>query len=229
MVQMELLEPGEAEERVQEVVDRILTRQSGNGSFGQWSAGGFDVWLDAYVTESLLRAEAHGANVPDVAMRMALDNLRNNLARAGSMRDGAAGYAYAFHVLAQAGEAAIGDLRYHADVLAERFDTPLAAAHLGAALAVYGERGRAEVMFAQAERLALAESEDVGWRADYGTRLRDRAGVLALATEAGSTAVDRERLTTLVSAGLTDRYRSTQEAAWCSGRPWPWAPKPRWN
>ena len=214
MVQMELLEPGEAEERVQEVVDRILTRQSGNGSFGQWSAGGFDVWLDAYVTESLLRAEAHGANVPDVAMRMALDNLRNNLARAGSMRDGAAGYAYAFHVLAQAGEAAIGDLRYHADVLAERFDTPLAAAHLGAALAVYGERGRAEVMFAQAERLALAESEDVGWRADYGTRLRDRAGVLALATEAGSTAVDLGRLTTLVSAGITDRYRSTQEAAW---------------
>ena len=214
VIDMGLVQRGDLAARVQELVDRLLTRQAGNGSFGQWYPGGFDVWLDAYATEALLRAEAHGAVVPAAAIRTALDNLRNQLARAGSMSDGAAGYAYAFYVLAQAGEAAIGDLRYHADVLPERFDTPLAAAQLGAALAAYGERGRSETMFAQAERLALANAEDNSWRADFGTRLRDRAGVLALATEAGSGAVDRGRLTGLVATELGSGYRSSQEAAW---------------
>lgn len=214
VTQLNLLSSAEIAERVQQTVDRLLTRQAGNGSFGQWYSGGHDVWLDAYVTEALLRAEAHGAAVPEAAIRRALDNLRNRLARAGSMQDGASGYAYAFYVLAQAGEAAIGDLRYHADALAERFDTPLAAAQLGAALAIYGERERSEAMFYQAETMALAKSQDTSWRADYGTRLRDRAGLLALAAEVGSATVDRAQLVGLVASGLASGYRSNQEAAW---------------
>ncbi len=214
VVELGLVEVDELSERLQRTVDRLLTRQAANGSFGLWYAGGFDVWLDAYVTEALLAAEAHGAVVPEGTIRMALDNLRNRLARAGSMQDGAAGYAYAYYVLAQAGEAAIGDLRYHADVRAEAFDTPLAAAHLGAALALYGERSRSEAMFERAEQLALAETDESTWRADFGTELRDRAALLALAAEAGSAAVDRDRLVGLITADLAKRYLSTQEAAW---------------
>ena len=98
--------------------------------------------------------------------------------------------------------------------LAERFDTPLAAAHLGAALAAYGERERAEAMFAQARALALAGAEPGGWRADYGSLLRDRAGLLALAVEAGSGVVDRVQLANLVAQGGPANRLSTQEAAW---------------
>ena len=130
------------------------------------------------------------------------------------MFDGASSYAYAFYVLARAGEAVIGDLRYYADVLPERFDTPLSAAHLAAALAAYGERERSEAMFARAQDLAFVKVEDVGWRADYGTTLRDQAGLLALATEANSSVVDRARLAALVAEGGPANHLSTQEATW---------------
>ena len=162
----------------------------------------------------LLRAEAQGARLPAHALPMALDNLRNRAARAGSLSDGAAGYAYAFYVLARAGEAAIGDLRYYADTVPERFETPLAAAQLGAALAAYGERARADAMFVRAHRLALAGAEPGGWRDDYGTLLRDRAGVLALAVEAGSGVVDRLQLASLLTRRAPAHHLSTQEAAW---------------
>jgi len=209
-----LMGAAEAKTRVQEGVDRILTRQASSGGSGLWSAGGFDLWLDAYVTAVLLRAEAYGAVVPPTALRLALDNLRNQVARAGSMFDGAASYAYAFYVLARAGEAVIGDLRYYADTLPESFDTPLAAAHLAAALAAYGERERSEAMFARAQLLALAGSATVEWRDDYGTDLRDRAGLLALAVEADSAVVDRARLVGLIAQGGPADSLSTQEATW---------------
>jgi len=208
------LSEAELRERVQAGVDRILTRQGRTGGFGAWSAGGLDPWLDAYATDVLLRAEAQGAAVPPQALRMALDNLRNHAAQAGSLRDGAASAAYAFYVLARAGEAAIGDLRYYADTLADRFDTPLAAAHLGAALAAYGERARADAMFARARDLALAGATAGGWRDDYGTVLRDRAGVLALAVEAGTGVVDRLQLAGLLARRGPVHHLSTQEAAW---------------
>jgi alpha-2-macroglobulin len=216
VVQLGLMSDAELNERVQTAIDRILTRQGRGGGFGPWGSEGFDLWLDAYVTDVLLRAEAHGASVPPTALRMALDNLRNHTAQAGSLFDGATAYAYAFYVLARAGEAAIGDLRYYADTLAERFDTPLAAAQLGAALAAYGERERSEAMFAQARDLtrAAGAGDPGGWRSDYGTALRDQAGLLALAAEAGSAAVDRLQLASLIARRGAMHTLSTQEAAW---------------
>jgi alpha-2-macroglobulin len=56
-------------------------------------------------------------------------------------------------VLAREGAAAMGDLRYFADVKGDAFDTPLAAGQLGAALAQYGDQARADAMFARAARL----------------------------------------------------------------------------
>lgn len=209
-----MLSEAELRERVQAGVERILHRQDRTGGFGPWSTDAYDPWLDAYATDVLLRAEAQGATVPPQALRMALDNLRNRAAQAGSLHEGATAYAYAFYVLARAGEAAIGDLRYYADTLADRFDTPLAAAHLGAALAAYGERARADAMFARARDLALAGAVPDGWRDDYGTVLRDRAGVLALAVEAGTGIVDRLQLANLLARRPPVHHLSTQEAAW---------------
>ena len=44
------------DQRIRDAIDRLLARQGSNGSFGLWSAGGDDVWLDAYVTDFLTRA-----------------------------------------------------------------------------------------------------------------------------------------------------------------------------
>lgn len=212
-IELGLVTEPEAQARIQSAIDRILTRQSRTGNFGLWGAGGYDLWLDSYVTDVLTRAADQGATVPDTALRMALDNLRNEVAQAGELYDNAAAIAYALYVLARAGEAAIGDLRYYADTLAEKFDTPLAAAQLGGALAAYGEQARADAMFRQAAALAQTNGAQ-GYRRDYGTGLRDRAGLLALASEAGSGAVDRVLLARQISQRGAVHELSTQEAAW---------------
>ena len=216
---MGLASPGQVEERIGQAVDRILTRQATNGAFGLWRAASGDFWLDAYVTDFLSRARAEGHEVNPLAFSMAVDNLRNRVNYApdfdASTNGGGEDVAYALMVLAREGTASMGDLRYYADVKGEDFATPLAAAQLGAALAMYGDQTRADAMFAIAGR-ALAKRHEVPeervFRADYGTDLRDTAGVLSLAVEAGSTALDRQALISRVVG--RDGPMSTQESAW---------------
>ncbi|SEQ17598.1 alpha-2-macroglobulin family protein [Thalassovita taeanensis] len=200
--------------RVGQAIDRILTRQANNGAFGLWRAEAGDFWLDAYVSDFLSRARAEGYAVPDLAFRLAMDNLRNRINYAPDFDTGGADVAYALMVLAREGAAAMGDLRYYSDVKGDAFDTPLAAAQLGAALASYGDPTRAEAMFSRAAHLMVPRmGEEAGlWRADYGSNLRDAAGVLSLAVEAGSAVVNREALIDRISA--TVRGLSTQESAW---------------
>ena len=42
---------------IRDAIARLLARQDSNGSFGLWAVGGEDVWLDAYVTDFLTRAQ----------------------------------------------------------------------------------------------------------------------------------------------------------------------------
>jgi alpha-2-macroglobulin len=195
-------------------IDRILTRQSANGGFGLWQAGSGDFWLDAYVTDFLSRARAGGHAVPDIAFRLAVDNLRNRVNYAPDFDSGGEDLAYALMVLAREGAANMGDLRYYADQKADALATPLAAAQLGAALALYGDQTRADRLFARAARMIEGQSsaEPPVWRADFGTNLRDTAGVLALAAEAGSNAVDMSALGQRIAA--VNRPFSPQEASW---------------
>ncbi|PQV55605.1 hypothetical protein LX70_03270 [Defluviimonas denitrificans] len=208
---------GDVSKRVTESISEILLNQSSNGAFGLWYPDTGDLWLDAYVTDFLSRARAQGYAVPDTAFRNALDNLRNQINYAPDFDDHGGPYAYALMVLAREGAAAIGDLRYYADVKSGAFDTPMAAAQLGAALASYGDQRRADAMFAKAAGLVAlhgAGEESRLWRADYGTRLRDATALLALASEAGSTAFDPDDLTNAVASGMIGQHLSTQEATW---------------
>lgn len=200
--------------RIGQSVEAILANQGAEGAFGLWQPGSGDPWLDAFATDVLSRARAQGYSVPDVAFRSALDNLRNQVNYAADFDRGGEALAYALMVLAREGAAAIGDLRYYADVKADAFATPTALAQLGAALAAYGDQTRADAMFARAGALLQAqagpETEQL-FRADYGTAYRDAAAVLALSAEAGSTAVDREALTDRIGQ---EGQLSTQEATW---------------
>ncbi|RGP38096.1 alpha-2-macroglobulin family protein [Pseudotabrizicola alkalilacus] len=205
--------------RIEQAVAEILTNQGAEGGFGLWSPGSGDLWLDAYVTDFLSRARAQGHAVPDLAFRRALDSLRAQVNYApdfdANSNGGGEALAYALMVLAREGAAAIGDLRYYADVKGDDFRTALAQAQLGAALASYGDQPRADAMFrrAGARVLALTATEtEQTFRADYGTNFRDAAAILTLAVESGTEAINQEALTIRISGNAATL--STQEATW---------------
>nr|HAQ95041.1 alpha-2-macroglobulin [Afipia sp.] len=204
------------DQRIKDAIDRLLARQGSNGSFGLWSAGGDDAWLDAYVTDFLTRAREKGFAVPDVLFKTALDRIRNSVVNAEEPeKDGGRDLAYGLYVLAKNGTAPIGDLRYLADTKLNNIATPIAKAQLAAALALVGDRGRAERVYAAAvNSLAPKPALEFG-RSDYGSSLRDAAALVSLSSEGNapkatiSLAVERVE----AARGLTP-YTSTQENAW---------------
>lgn len=206
----------EARGRVAQAIDRLVARQDSSGSFGLWGAGGGgDLWLDAYITDFMVRADAAGHDVPATALTLALDNLKNSLSYTQSeLRNGGVDVAYALLVLAQGGKAAIGDLRYYGNARLDDFKTPLAKAQIGAALMLYGETEDAELAFSAA--IAAPPSGGLpGYRFDYGSAVRDSAAVLTLAAEVGSqTASSPELVNRVSNAWTSGRRLSTQDQAW---------------
>lgn len=191
--------------RVQKAVNELLNRQSPDGAFGLWRVGDAYAtpWLGAYVTDFLYRAKAEGYAVPQEALDRAYASLAeiarvdrwylagyqtaapefkgNNDTREYLRRRSAA---YALYVLARAGQADLSDLRYFHDALLADTPSPLARAHIAAALAMMGDKARAHSAFEKA-------MQTVGWQNNgdyYQTPLRDVAGLVALAVEAGETA-----------------------------------------
>src|SRR4029077_21219670 len=115
-----------------------------NGSFGLWSVGGDDAWLDSYVTDFLTRARERGFEGPDAGFKLATDLLRNFVANVPEPgKDGGRDLAYALYVLARNGVAPVGDLRYIADVKLGDVATPIAKVQIAAALGLLGDRVRA--------------------------------------------------------------------------------------
>ncbi len=197
--------------RIQDAVTRLLDRQSPDGSFGLWTAsdGAATPWLGAYVVDFLQRAKAQGFIVPQAALDSAYNALRN-VARVGD--SGSVGYdftvyrwpgstdsdallrsrsaAYALYVLAHGRAADVSQLRYFHDARLRDEPSPLARAQIGAGLAFLGDQARAHDSFRQAEA-ALGYRNTGDW---YQSPVRDMAGVLALAAEAGEVdLVDRIR------------------------------------
>jgi hypothetical protein len=192
-------------------VAKLIDREALDGSFGLWRVGDGDAdpWLGAYVVDFLLQARADGAAVPDAALARALVAMRTvskpegfssvgyrmeigagpglsaaeAKTRTDRLRSRAA--AYALYDLAKAGQGDLARLRWFHDIGFSREPSPLARAQVGAALAAMGDRGRAHDSFVQAVR-ALGYRDPDDW---YQSPLRDLAGVIALAYEAGETGV----------------------------------------
>jgi len=206
----------EIEQRVKDAIINLLAKQSSTGGFGLWGPfDGTDLWLDSYVTDMLLRAKAEGYAVPEDALNQALDNLGNQVSYATDFDNGGEDVAYALYDLAKSGRAAIGDLRYYLEARLDNFGSPLAKAQLGAALALYGDTTRSATAFEAAVSDFKKRYNPARYRTDYGSRLRDIAGVLALAAEFKPAGVDIARLTEMLAEGRDNaRYTSTQEDAW---------------
>jgi alpha-2-macroglobulin len=204
------------DQRIKDAIERLLARQGSNGSFGLWSAGGDDAWLDAYVTDFLTRAREKGFVVPDLLFKNALDRIRNAVVNANEPeKDGGRDLAYGLYVLARNGAAPIGDLRYLADTKLNNLATPIAKSQLAAALALVGDRARAERVYAAAlDALNPKPVLEFG-RVDYGSALRDAAALVSLAGEGNAPRATMIGAVERVEAarGLTP-YTSTQENAW---------------
>jgi hypothetical protein len=207
----------DAEKKLHDAIEALLTRQDSNGSFGLWSVGGGDMWLNAYVTDFLTRARERNIAVPDTAFKLALGHLRNSAVNIGDVsKNGGTDLAYALYVLARNGAAPIGDLRYVADARLDALSTPIAKAQIAAALALVGDRARAERVYAAAlAAIAPQAPPDVGGREDYGSTLRDAAALVTLAVEGGAPRPTVEAAVQRVDAARASlRPTSTQENAW---------------
>jgi uncharacterized protein YfaS (alpha-2-macroglobulin family) len=205
-------------------VAKLLDREALDGSFGLWRVGDgeADAWLGAYVVDFLLEAKAHGATVPEDGLGRALQAMRLVSSPEGFNSVGYwRGYdyygpyeaiwrhenelrksraaAYALYDLAKAGQGDLARLRWFHDVGLKDDPSPLSRAHVGAALAAMGDKVRAHDSFQQAVS-ALGYKDDWDW---YQSPLRDLAGVIALAYEAGETGIARS---------LQDRLEDTVRA-----------------
>ncbi|MGP8231973.1 MAG: alpha-2-macroglobulin family protein [Methylovirgula sp.] len=205
-------------DRVNRAIAILLARQDSSGAFGLWSSdNASDEWLNAFVTDFLTRAREEGYDVPQQAFGQALERLRNFVANTSDVEAGqSAGLAYAVYVLARNGRPVMEDLRYLADARLSVFTTPLARAQIAAALALLGDRGRAAKVFAAAsDSLAQANDKDSLTRVDFGSRLRDGAGLLTLAVEGGANSAQIDKAAQVVeNARDAITYASTQEESW---------------
>ena len=212
-----LADEAEAKKRVQDAIYRVLSYQSSSGSFGLWGPGGGDLWLDAYVTDFLTRAREQGYQVPDQSLVQALESLQNTLGYTNNVRDQGNEIAYALYVLARNRKAAISDLRYYADTALKDFPTPLAKAHIAAALSLYGDQQRSRNIFVDSLQMSeQARIQKVSLaRSDYGSSLRDGAAVLALAAESRPVPPIVPPLADIVAKEWREKsYTSTQEQTW---------------
>ncbi|MDB5651366.1 MAG: alpha-2-macroglobulin, partial [Hyphomicrobiales bacterium] len=204
--------------RVNDSIARVLSRQDSDGAFGLWSTegAGNDLWLDSFVTDFLTRAREAGYAVPERSFDLAVTRLRNQVVNAGEVtREQGPAVAYAIYVLARNGRPIMGDLRYLTDTKLASFDTVLARAQLGAALSMLGDRTRSQTVFNSAATLLRQAQTSLVSRPDYGSRLRDSAGLMTLAAEAGA---DRSLISLAGIAVQQDRAAtrniSTQEMSW---------------
>ncbi|MGE0716158.1 MAG: MG2 domain-containing protein [Alphaproteobacteria bacterium] len=204
----------DAKDRIDAALRKLADLQQTDGSFGLWSVfDDSDPWLTAYVLDFFARARDQGHLVPDVALKNAADYLAAVVRRNPQTPRDMAAHAYAYYALARARAGDPGGARYFHDVYLNRLPTSLAMAQVGAALALYGDGARAATAFAAATA-APSPIAQVSYL-NYGSELRDRAGVLALAAEVG---VPIQRAATfaedIAQRFARQRWTSTQEKTW---------------
>ncbi len=145
-----------------------------------------DTWLDAYVTDFLTRARERGFAVPQTAFKQRAGPPAQHGANTTNVENGGMDLAYAAYVLARNGRPVMGDLRYLADTKIEDFAHPARTrSACCCARASLGDRGRAQKAFDAAVKALQAGRDKGDYRADYGSRLRDGAALLALSAETG--------------------------------------------
>jgi len=217
-------------EMLDKAIGRLAGMQAPNGGFSLWgNVSEYQYWLSAYVTNFLLDAREQGFTVPAEMEKKAVEFLLRGLQEgvaglprgplnynensvwndwryAGSGRFGV--LAYGGYVLARHGKAPLATLRQLHESM-EQAHSGLGLVHLGVALKLMGDEGRAKT--ALEAGLKKQRVNDYWW-GDYGTSLRDSALTYVLLQKHELNPDGRENLVTQVAAELEKkRYLSTQE------------------
>jgi len=226
------LKPYTREQRA-EMLDKAIARlgamQAPNGGFSLWgNVSEYQYWLSAYVGNFLLDAREQGFKVPDAMQKNTQDFLLKYLQEgAAGLPSGKlvykedkwqdyryAGYgrfgvlAYGAYVLARESKAPLSTLRQMFEVRAQAH-SGLALVHLGLALKLMGDEGRAQTALAE----GVNKGRDAGyWWGDYGSPLRDAALSYTLLERHKVKVEGQDRLIAVAAAELgANHYTSTQE------------------
>ncbi len=213
------------DQRIRDAIERLLARQGSNGSFGLWSVGGDDAWLDAYVTDFLTRARERGFAVPDTAFKLALDRLRNFVGNAPEPgKDGGARPRLcALRAGAQRRRRRSATCATSPTPSSPTSATPIAKAQIAAALAHAGRpRARRARLCRRGRRRSRRRRRSSIGRADYGSTLRDAAALVTLASEGGAPRPVITAARAAASKRRAQRGRPTprrrRTPGWCSPR-----------
>lgn len=168
--------------KVQKGIDRLMTMQKPNGGFGLWSnSSPEECWLTAYVCDFLISARDRGFEVPENALKKAVDRLNKYLRRpkviktrysADKQHTRLAVQAYSGYVLARLNKASLGTLRTLFDNHSRKSRSGLPLVHLGLALQLQGDAKRARKAFDQALSITRDRHHYYG---EYGSPIRDAA------------------------------------------------------
>jgi alpha-2-macroglobulin len=199
-------------DREQAAVDAVLAMQNPEGNFGMWGPGAdAEPWISVFALDFLTQAKAKNYVVPNEALRRG----GNWLKRAASTHSNDDNVrAYAFYLLARSGQVNVSDLRYFSDTRGAEWNTVIAAALTGAAAARVGDKSRAAYGFKRALDIAGKAQFATYPVGDYGSLLRDLAGAMALASEAGETGVIPAFMAKARSLNMGLNATTTQEKAW---------------
>ncbi len=199
--------------RVQRSLDRVLTMQRADGAFALWSPKGeADQWLTPYIMDVLGRARTAGYRVPEAPYRKGMEWLRQFVDNTWFDTDELPGRAYAYYVLARAKAVDLSAVQYFQETYWDKLQTDFSRAQVAAALTHLGNAKRAAEVF---DKLAGGARVVPPSLHDYGSVVRDQAGVVALMAESG---VEREKIIAaadrLAKTYATMSVPSAQEQAW---------------
>lgn len=216
-------------EMLDKAMARLATMQAPNGGFSLWgNVSEYQYWLSAYVGNFLLDAREQNFAVPEAMQKNAsqflLKYLQEGVAGLPSgtvaynengwqdYRYGGSGrfgvLAYGAYVLAREARAPLSTLRQMYEVRAQAH-SGLALVHLGLALKLMGDEGRAQTVLAEGVKKTRLNGY---WWGDYGSPLRDAALSYTL-LERHKVRVDgKDNLIGYAADALNkNRYTSTQE------------------
>ncbi|MFB9372983.1 alpha-2-macroglobulin [Algimonas porphyrae] len=211
---------------IQSAVETLLSRQSQNGTFGLWRRddGAASPYLQLYISDFILQADADGFDIAPSARERTLDAVRQLAQLDGSsslsldynfgLDSEAPDYAlrtaeraaYAFALLARHDRVKKTELLYLDRRFGDRFRSSAAQSHLGYALAAMGADERANAAFQRAaDRL---NDDPVSY---YDTDIRNAAMLLALSDDLSESALTDAMLTLQTDS---PEQLNTHEKAW---------------
>ncbi len=203
------------DQRIKDAIANLLAKQNSAGGFGLWGPDSGDPWLDAYVTDFLLRAKAEGYEVPGAGhdhgarqprqpgrLRQPTSTraARTSPTRSTTWRGPAGPPSATCATISKRGST----------ISAPRSPRPSSVRRSPSMATARRRRNRLR----RRRRRSQRREAQYRYRIDYGSQLRDTAAVLALAAEFKPSGIDLAATHQKLS-GLRDNGQLDLDAGGC--------------